>query len=137
MPTILEIKAWLKKTKTSRQELGEKLGVSKGTVNNWLCGADPIPQAKLLLIKRLMEEPAQAPATTMDLQAVKIINVLLSKEEKARCAAAAEREGKTPEQWAHDTIMTATARILKEHGLQMTSLTAGAEYKPESREPFA
>lgn len=135
MPTILEIKDWLKKTRTSRQDLGEKLGVKKRTVDAWLsCGA-PIPQAKLALIEGLMQPPITAPA--MDLNSVKVINMLMSKEEKAMCKAAAERKGQTLEQWAHDTIMTATARILKEHGLQMTSLPPGAEYKPESREPFA
>lgn len=39
-----ELRDWLKETKTSRKYVATKLGVSIGTVNNWLCGNRPIPR---------------------------------------------------------------------------------------------
>lgn len=41
---LVELRDWLKETKTSRQFVATKLGVSVGTVNNWLCGNRPIPR---------------------------------------------------------------------------------------------
>lgn len=41
---LVELRDWLKETKTSRQYVATKLGVSVGTVNNWLCGNRPIPR---------------------------------------------------------------------------------------------
>lgn len=39
-----ELRDWLKATNTSRKYVATKLGVSIGTVNNWLCGNRPIPR---------------------------------------------------------------------------------------------
>lgn len=41
---LVEIRDWLKETKTDRRYIATKLGVSVGTVNNWLCGNRPIPK---------------------------------------------------------------------------------------------
>lgn len=41
---LVELRDWLKETKTSRKFIATKLGVTIGTVNNWLCGNKPIPQ---------------------------------------------------------------------------------------------
>lgn len=41
---LVELRDWLKETKTKRKVIATKLGGSVGTVNNWLCGNRPIPQ---------------------------------------------------------------------------------------------
>lgn len=41
---LVELRDWLKKTNTKRKDIATKLGVSVGTINNWLCGNRPIPQ---------------------------------------------------------------------------------------------
>ncbi len=41
---LVELRDWLKATNTSRKFVATKLGVSVGTVNNWLCGNKPIPR---------------------------------------------------------------------------------------------
>lgn len=62
MYTPDDIKAWLKSSGTSRQQLADKLGVAKGTVNNWLSGTASIPGAKLELI-RILIDTSENPAT--------------------------------------------------------------------------
>ncbi len=41
---LVELRDWLKETKTKRKDIAVKLGVTIGTINNWLCGNRPIPQ---------------------------------------------------------------------------------------------
>lgn len=106
-----EIKASMKRQRITRQELAEKLGVSKGTVNNWLCGADPIPFAKQQLIETLLA-PAPAPAPEPPSPAsFKVLNVILSREEFALCVAAAKKEGVSVEDWARRIVLERTAAV--------------------------
>jgi hypothetical protein len=53
---IDKIKSWLKEHGRDRYWLAERLSVNKRTVDNWLSAGQPIPEAKLTLIKRLMED---------------------------------------------------------------------------------
>lgn len=110
MEKIEEIKAWIKRERITRQELAEKIGVSKGTVNNWLCGADPIPYAKLQLIETMMQPAPPPPAAVNILDEVQVITIKLTRAEYAAVRAAAEAEGKTVEQWARQKILEAAAR---------------------------
>ena len=110
MKKIEEIKAWIKRERITRQELAEKIGVSKGTVNNWLCGADPIPYAKLQYIETMMQPAALPPAAVNILDEVQVITIKLTRAEYAAVCAAAEAEGKAVEQWARQKILEAAAR---------------------------
>lgn len=102
MLTRDEIKAWLKRTGRTRQDLAAAVGLSKGTVNNWLSGADPIPAPKQQLIERLMKESdpgaASAPATpsTEELTAIAL---MMTREQRAYLTAAARRCGQTLEEF--------------------------------------
>lgn len=124
--TTEEIKASMKRQRITRQELAEKLGVSKGTVNNWLCGADPIPFAKLQLIEQLLQPaPQAAPALPpLDLSSVKIINVRLTAEELDMCIRAARACHMELEAWARLTILEATRATL---GAQSASGKGGKQ----------
>jgi len=51
-----QIKAWLKAHNRDREWLGQQLDTEVKTVHNWLSSSRPIPEAKLALIKRLMED---------------------------------------------------------------------------------
>lgn len=110
MEKIEEIKNWLKRARMTRQELAEKIGVSKGTVDNWLCGAHPIPHAKALLIETMMQPAPPPPAAVNILDEVQVITIKLTRAEYAAVRAAAEAEGKTVEQWARQKILEAAAR---------------------------
>lgn len=108
---IEEIKARLKERRISRAELGAKLGVSKASVDNWLCGSRPIPHAKLQLIEMLLS-PAPAPPPpprAFDLDAVKVLVVRMTAEERALCVEAARLEGKEFEEWARGVLLDAAA----------------------------
>lgn len=95
-----DIKTWLKKTGKTRQDLAEAIGVSKGTVNNWLSGADPIPALKQQLIERLMTESEQPPAPQPPSpENITAIAVLMSKEQRAYLLAAARKLGLTLEEF--------------------------------------
>lgn len=116
MEKIEEIKAWIKRERITRQELAEKIGVSKGTVNNWLCGADPIPYAKLQYIETLMQ-PAVPPAAVSVLDEVQVIVIKLTCAEYAAVCAAVEQHNAanpgnplTVENWARQRILEAAAR---------------------------
>ncbi len=105
-----DIKTWLKTVKMSRNELAERLKVSKGTVNNWLSGADPIPKLKLAFIESLMQssqpEENQSPATTPGTP--RAFAVQLSEQDYQRCLAAALRAGKPNlEAWAAQALTEA------------------------------
>lgn len=49
-----KIKKWLRESGLRREDLGKRLCVSKRTVDNWLTGTQPIPAAKLEVIRDLM-----------------------------------------------------------------------------------
>jgi len=105
-----DIKAWLKTAKMSRKELADRLKVSKGTVNNWLSGADPIPKLKLAFIERLMQsaQPETPQSTASTPRTPRAFAVQLSEQDYQRCLAAALRAGKpTIEAWAAQALTEA------------------------------
>lgn len=55
-----EIKAWLKACNHSRNWLAEEIGVRPRTVDNWLSSPQVIPEGKLKLIERLMQDDEAA-----------------------------------------------------------------------------
>lgn len=117
MAKIEEIKAWLKRERMTRQELAEKIGVSKGTVDNWLCGTHPIPHAKALLIETMMQPAAVPPAAVSVLDEVQVIVIKLTRAEYAAVCAAVEQHNAanpgnplTVENWARQRILEAAAR---------------------------
>lgn len=77
------------------------MGVSKGTVNNWLSGADPIPALKQQLIERIMSEnePKQTDSTPVKPEEITAIAVMMSKEQRAFLAMAANKLGLTLEEF--------------------------------------
>lgn len=103
MTTREEIKAWLKSSGTSRASLAECLGVSKGTVNNWLAGADPIPKIKLAFIENIMRFGVAQPNIT----ALKAFAVQLPDEDYGKCKMAAAQAGKPLEEWAAQVLTIA------------------------------
>lgn len=103
-----EIKARMKQARISRQEIADKLGVSKGTVNNWLCEATPIPHAKQQLIEQMLAPQQSAPQSNeLDLFSTKIILVRLTAQELDMCIRAARACGMELEDWARDTTLKA------------------------------
>lgn len=117
MEKIDQIKAWLKRERMTRQELAEKIGVSKGTVDNWLCGTHPIPYAKLQYIETLMQPAAVPPAAVNILDEVQVIVIKLTRAEYAAVCAAVEQHNAanpgnplTVENWARQRILEAAAR---------------------------
>lgn len=51
-----EIAQTLKRLKIPRSTLADRLGVSSGTVDHWLCGHFPIPARKRVLIEELLRD---------------------------------------------------------------------------------
>ena len=96
-----DIKAWLKETGQNRQHLANTVGVSKGTVNNWLSGADPIPFAKLQLIERIINESEEKQVETAPVKPEEItaIAIVMTKEQRAYLTMAAGRLGLTLDQF--------------------------------------
>lgn len=60
--SVERIKAWLKTYRHTREWLGSQVDVTKRTVDNWLSAGQPIPDGKLRLIQRLMDDDAAAEA---------------------------------------------------------------------------
>lgn len=117
MEKIEEIRAWLKRAHISRQELAERLGVSKSTVDNWLCGNHPIPQGRVMLIETMMQPAAVPPAAVNILDEVQVIVIKLTRAEYAAVCAAVEQHNAanpgnplTVENWARQRILEAAAR---------------------------
>lgn len=110
-----EIKASLKRQRITRQELADKLGVKKRTVDAWLSCGVSIPVAKQKLIEMLLQPaPQAAPALPpLDLSSVKIINVRLTAEELDMCIRAARASHMELEAWARLTILDATRAVLR------------------------
>lgn len=104
---IEEIKAWLKRSRMTRQEFAERLGVAKGTVDIWLSGARPIGEAKLKAIKIIMEQSRAGirPAPPANIDTIKVINILLTPEEEAFVMEAVEHLGTTPIEFARLAIL--------------------------------
>lgn len=109
-----EIKAWLKKTGMSRQEFGKKVGVSKSSVDNWLAGVSPIPAGRLALIQELIEQPSSSPAPApapLSIETVKVLNVILTRDEFKLCAEAALACHMDLAAWARLVVLERTAAV--------------------------
>lgn len=119
MSTPEEIKAWLKRIGKSREWLGEKCGVSKRSVDNWLSTGTPIPYAKWQTIERLMHEsgdlpapPPPPPAGTLDFSGVQIVAFPVTAQEMAEIEQAAELSGMTPQEFCRKAVVDYTAEVL-------------------------
>lgn len=62
--TAAQIKAWLASTGRTYESFAAELGVSKGTVSQWMMSKNPspIPEMALKLISRLMQEDGSLPS---------------------------------------------------------------------------
>ncbi len=109
--TYSELKEWLKATGVTRQMIADRFAISKGTVNNWLCGTRPIPARKLALIKDLKPyTPEQTDKPREDRG--RAIGVPLTDAEYAEVIAAVISSGKRIEQFAADAVVTAARSVL-------------------------
>lgn len=105
-----EIKARMKQARITRQEVADKLGVKKRTVDAWLSCGVPIPHAKHQLIEQMLAEPEPTPAVPVlpvDSRSLKIVNVRLTAQELDMCIRAARACGMELEDWARDTTLKA------------------------------
>lgn len=136
---IEEIKALLKSRGWNREQFGNRVGVSKRTVDNWLCGSYTIPLPKMKLIEELMQEsaaPAAKKPVSVDIGSIEIINVILTREEMEEVARAAAALGLSIDEFARDAVLTATATTLKENAPAPATATAPA-YDAEAQSPYA
>ena len=85
------------------------MGVSRGTINNWLSGADPIPALKLQLIERLMQE-YEDPAPAMRLCDITAFAIMVANADKEFIAEAAKAKGMTFD----DFVMAASMKWAKD-----------------------
>ncbi len=83
-----EIAQTLKSLKIPRSTLADRLGVSSGTVDHWLCGHFPIPVRKRVLIEELLRDEKHPSYSSVAAYAVRF-----STREIRRIA---ERWGVTP-----------------------------------------
>lgn len=108
---LIEIRDWLKETKTKRKDIATKLGVTLGTVNNWLCGNRPIPQrvrVRILAHKRYI--PAESKALVARCRAVA---APLTGAEYAEVLSAALQTNYTVEELASAGLMALVHSILQ------------------------
>ena len=109
------IKTWLKKSGRDRDWLGEELGVSKRTVDNWLSIQD-IPDGKLRLIERLMADDQAEEARRKQLSEPtnQIFSLEVSLPRFRRYSTAAATARQTLEHWAIQSLdeMAETAPAL-------------------------
>lgn len=83
MLTAAEIKAWLVATGRTYEWYAEQLGVSKGTVAQWLMtkSPTPIPEIAQRLTARLMQpEPPEGTVTTLSEYEITLLQQLASEE---------------------------------------------------------
>lgn len=112
--TYAELKEWLKATGVTRQMIADRFAISKGTVNNWLCGTRPIPARKLAIIKDLKpytpqaQEQEDSPTETRG----RAIGIPLSDAEYAEVISAVISSGKRIEQFAAEAVLAAARSAL-------------------------
>ncbi len=110
MTDLDKIKTWVKKN-MSRQELAEAVGVSLGTVNNWLSGNAPIPEKKQLLIGRLMQSGKDvAPCAS---EPVRAVAVGLTCAEYAQVQEAAAEAKEELDLFARNAVLKRVTKVLK------------------------
>lgn len=109
-----EIKARMKQARITRQEVADKLGVKKRTVDAWLSCGIPIPHSKHQLLEQMLAEPKleqAVPVSPTDSRFVKIVNVRLTTQELDMCIRAARACGMELENWARETTVQAARSI--------------------------
>ena len=104
--TYSELKEWLKATGITRQMIADRFAISKGTVNNWLCGTRPIPARKLALIKDLKPYAPEAPDAPRASRG-RAIGVPLTDAEYAEVLSAVISSGKRIEEFAAEAVVAA------------------------------
>lgn len=102
--TTEEIKKRMKSMKISRSALAQRLHVSKGTVDNWLCDAAPIPRAKVDLIEMILS-PEPEHNLTRTLEGLTPMGLLLTDAEYALISTVARNMGLTPDEYARRAIL--------------------------------
>lgn len=105
-----EIRDWIKETNVSRKYVAVKLGVSEGTVNNWLCGNRPIPQrvrARILAHKRYVAANTRSLVTRC-----RAVAAPLTGAEYAEVLSAAMKTNYTVEELASAGLMAFVHSIL-------------------------
>lgn len=102
LPSKEDIKDWLKHRSRNREWLGERLGTSKKTVDNWLSTAKEIPVGKLRLIAELMQDDVQQDQNTARKNSPQnqIFSVEVDLETFRSYNKAALAAGLTIEEWA-------------------------------------
>lgn len=111
MQTHEKIKQWLKDNDTNRAELAAAVGVAKRTVDNWLSGAQPIPERKLALINEMMED-GEKTSLVVNINSVEVIVIRVTPDELAQIAAAAAAARMTLENWCRMVLLARTGEIL-------------------------
>ena len=125
MPTKEDIKKWLKNSGKSREWLAEQCGVkSKRSVDNWLADAGTIPQAKLLLIQKLMEETKTPPYAIEDNTNMSKLFVTLAPESQDAVLAECHRLNITLS--AYCSLMMEWCATTQEGHAVIQSLITGA-----------
>lgn len=109
--TYAELKEWLKATGVTRQMIADRFAISKGTVNNWLCGTRPIPARKLALIKDLKPYTPDAAEKPCESRG-RAIGVPLTDAEYAEVIAAVISAGKRIEEFAAEAVVNAARSVL-------------------------
>lgn len=105
-----ELRDWLKQTKTSRKHIATKLGVSIGTVNNWLCGNRPIPRRVRV---RILAHKQYIPAGKPLVERCRAVAAPLTGAEYAEVLSAAIRTNYTVEELASAGLMSLVHSILE------------------------
>lgn len=108
---LQEIRDWLKETKTSRKFIATKLGVSIGTINNWLCGNRPIPQrVRVRIMAQERYEPEEEPQVLAERG--RAVAAPLTASEYAEVLSAAMQTNYTVEELASAGLMSLVHGIL-------------------------
>lgn len=105
-----ELRDWLKETKTSRKYVATKLGVSLGTVNNWLCGNRPIPHRVRV---RILAHKRYIPAGEPLIERSRAVAAPLTGAEYAEVLSAAIQTNYTVEELASAGLMSLVHSILE------------------------
>lgn len=111
-----EIKDWLKQQRHDRDWLGEQVGASKKTVDNWLSSEKTIPLGKLRLIERLMQEDEAAEAARRQklTPTAQVFSLEVDLPTFRSYSAASLASNLTLEQWAIAELNAAAESALSE-----------------------
>lgn len=107
---LVELRDWLKETNTSRKYVATKLGVSIGTVNNWLCGNKPIPQR--VRVRILAHKRYVATENRPLVERCRAVAAPLTGAEYAEVLSACLRSNYTVEELASAGLMSLVHSIL-------------------------